>query len=263
MVIVTDLDLYIDQNLKNMLDLLVHRKKKKWDNVLIIDGKERSGKSTLAKTIAYYYGEQIGQKFSLKNTFFDIQEMMEFARNEYGKLIVWDEAALGGLAIDWRNKIQQDLSVMLMTTGDHNHFYIMIVPNFFRLKDYLAIDRSIGLLHVYSPDMITRGYFQCLNESQKVWAYNNFKKSQTYGRNCSFRGRFTEKHTDRIYPEDEYLEKKHKAIDKYLNQSTTKTEARFQAVKHNIATMLPLNLAMKVGNVSQSVIFDWKKLKIA
>ena len=67
MALVTDLKYYLDDDLKALLDLCIDRKKKGWDNLLIIDGKERSGKTTLAKAICKYYAHETKKNFNLDN----------------------------------------------------------------------------------------------------------------------------------------------------------------------------------------------------
>lgn len=216
MVLVTDDHIYLNHHLKDFLDLCIQREKHHWDNVIIIDGKERSGKTTLMKSICHYVAKQTNKEFNLDHIFFDPEEMLKFATSTQKQVIVWDEAALGGMATQWQNEVQQKLNAALMVTGKYNHFYVFIIPSLFRLNRYLALDRSIALLHVYSPDLLSRGEFFCLNENQKAWVYNNNKKSETYGKNSSFSGSFTLKGTDEIINDSAYELKKDAAIKKYL-----------------------------------------------
>jgi len=225
--LVTDLQYYMDGGIVALMDLCIKHAKHKWDNVIIIDGPERSGKSTLAKSMGYYYAYITGKKFGLHNVFFDPEEMLQYTVKKEEKVIIWDEAAFGGLSTQWQTKIQQKLNSMLMVTGKYRHFYIFIIPSFFRMNRYLAIDRSIALVHVYTPDLLKRGLFVCLNKEQKTWIYNNNRKSEMYGKSPSFRGRFTLKNTEKILSDTDYDEKKDKAILKYLDKSQEKEKIRF------------------------------------
>lgn len=259
--IVTDKKYYLDNNLKDLLDLCVTRQKKKWDNVIIVDGKERSGKTTLATAMAYYFAHETGKKFSLNNVFFDPEKMLEYAIDSEEQVIIWDEAAFGGLSSQWQNKVQQKLNSMLMVTGKYRHTYFFIIPSFFRLNKYLAIDRSLGLIHVYSPDLLTRGYFSCYNEMQKTWIYNNNKKSETYGKSISFRGKFTLKNIkDTIISEEGYEDKKDRAIKSYLAKVGDKTKQKLVELQYKIATRIPRDQASQALGITEMTLSNWGKL---
>lgn len=259
--IVTDKKFYLNRSLKALSDLCIKRQQKKWDNLIIIDGDERSGKTTLMKGMSYYYAYKTGCSFTLKNVFFDPEEMLDYAIDNRGEIIVWDEAAFGGLSSQWQNKIQKKLNSMLMATGKYGHFYVFIIPSFFRLNRYLALDRSIGLLHVYSPDMLTRGYFTCFSKRQKTWIYNNNKKSETYGKDYSFRGQFTKKNIENnILDEKKYEAKKDAAIKKYLNDMKDDTVLKLKNMQYTIASKLNSHQVMELMGVSEQTYYNWLKI---
>lgn len=265
MPIVTDKEYHLDQGLKEFLDLCVERYKKKWDNVIIIDGKERAGKSTLARQMGYYYAQQIGKQFTLDNVFFDPDELLEFAKNNTDQVIIWDEAAFGMLANEWQSKLQQTINKALMTCGKYRHFWVFIIPTFFRLNRYVALDRSIGLIHVYSPDLINRGCYLALNEQNKTWVYNNNRKSESYGKSFSFRGRFV---MNTILDEEQYDIKKDAAIQKFVSLQETKKESKAtqrynDARKRAIQLNLPSEIIEEIFDISgKTVKNEATKLKV-
>lgn len=57
MAVVTDKQYYLDDNLIRKLKDMKKRQDKNHDNVLIIDGPEGFGKSTIATQIGYFYGQ--------------------------------------------------------------------------------------------------------------------------------------------------------------------------------------------------------------
>jgi len=257
--IVTDKRFYLDNALKDMVDLCIQRKDKKWDNLLVIDGMERSGKTKLATTIGYYYSHATGKPFSVDNVFFDPEKLMEAATQTRQQCLIWDEAAFGGLSTQWQSRIQQKMNAVLMTTGKYEHLYIVIVPSFFRLNRYLAIDRSIGLLHVYTPDLVTRGFFTCLNMQEKTWIYNNNRKSETYGKNISFRGKFTLKNTEGLIDEAAYENKKDEAIANFVRSENPDTwKLKLQELQFRISMMLDTKQAATVANVNDSTVRRWR-----
>lgn len=260
---VTELQYYLHNDLKEVLDLCVKRHEKKWDNLLIIDGMERAGKTTLGKTIGHYVSNSIKVPFSLNNAFFDVDALIEYARTNRNKVIIWDEAALGGMGKQWQSKVQQKLVQMLMTCGKYGHFYIFIIPSFFELTWYLAVHRSIALINVYSEDLLTRGNFCLFNINQKKWIYNNNKKSETYGK-PTFLGDFTVGNSDKIWNDDEYEKKKDDALATFFSEETpkTKTDLRVNKLKKHATETLTLKEACKRFDIDPMTYYNWKKIEV-
>lgn len=251
-------------DLKDLIDFFIKRNKKGWDNLIVIDGLEGAGKSTLGKSIGYYYAyKHCDERYTLKNVFFEIERIIEYATSTRKKVIMWDEAAFGGLSNQWHEKTQKKLIQLMMVTRKYGHFYIFIIPSFWELKKYLAIRRSILLLNVYSPDLITRGQFCGYNIPQKTWLYNNNRKTESYGRIQSVIGDWTLKNTEKIYDENEYEEKKDAAILKHLHEDEEIKKDQLNILKKKIATRLPLKTAMEVTDACQKTIYNWKKLKVS
>ena len=255
--LVTDKEYYLNDNLKEICDLTIRRTKKNWDNLIIIDGPERSGKSTLARAIAYYISYTKGAKFTIENIFFDPDEMLEYATTHQDEMIIWDEAAFGGQSNQWQNEVQRKMNTMLMVCGKFKNTYIFIIPSFFRLNRYLAIDRSLGLIHVYSPDLITRGQFICLSEAQKIRAYNKYRQTEWYGKQHSFRGTFTIKNQDFI-DEAVYEAKKDAAIKKFLEDKGQKKKDKLELIQNKLATNMTPQEVMSLVGVSQKTVYNWK-----
>lgn len=259
MVIVTDKNFYMNHNLKELLDLCKKREEKKWDNCIIIDGKERAGKSTLAKIIGYYYASITNKKFSVDNIYFDPVKLRNDARNTKNQIFVWDEAAIGGEAISWQNKEIQQLNRIMQTCGKYQHFYIFIIPQFHRLHRYLAVERSIALLHVYSPDMLKRGDYLCLNEQQKTWVYNKNKISESYGSNWSFNASWAMKNTENLIDEEAYEKKKDEAIamlDK-AKDKVSKNDIKLVELQNKIVEALGIDKTKEVLKLSHMTIYNW------
>jgi len=210
----------MDGYLTSNVEFLYKRKTKKWDNLIIIDGDERAGKTTISQQIGYVYSIMNKSMFSVNNIFFNPEKMFNYAYKNKNDIIIWDEAAMGGLSTEWQNKVQQLLIKMLMTCGKYNHLYIFIIPKFKRINAYLGLDRSIALIRVYSPDNIERGYFRFYNKTKKEKLYH-YEKQNMYKRTRmsypNFIGRFVNTE-GMIIDEDKYQEKKDQAISS-LTQS--------------------------------------------
>lgn len=218
----TETAYYMDGYLKDNLDLIVQRTDALWDNLIIIDGLERAGKSTVAITCAAYLAEKLKRPFDAEKVFFSIDDLTNFAQSTREQVIIWDEAALGGMGQQWATSEQLKLKQLLITCGKYRHILIFIIPDFTILGKYFAVHRSVALLRVYSPDNITRGYFRFYNIESKKLLYDAEKKGLYYnhGIHPSFKGRFTK--NENIIDLNLYEKRKDEAIQK-IGKDSKKT----------------------------------------
>lgn len=198
-----------------------------WDVVGIVSGhgKVRIGKSTMAQQVGYFCawlmaGGQMGNvtgeknnlqvtqsptepvKFSLDNIVFTPEDLMNKARDlykKYGKhqVIIYDEGRSGldsARAMESVNKIMQDF---FQECGFMGHIILVVLPNYFKLHEDYAVNRSIFLIDVHADRNLKRGYFNFYNDINKEFLYFNGKKKlgttlKYFGSRISFSGRFTE-----------------------------------------------------------------------
>ena len=261
---VTDKDLNIDTRLVSKLDMMCHKIKHNFDNLIICDGDEGYGKSNLTAGVGYYCAWKLGRKFTVDNVFFDINPMVNFACSTEKQVIMWDEAALGGLASGWQSKFQQKLLKMLMVARKKNHIYIINIPKFFKLNEYLVIDRCIALLHVYSPDQITRGSFVYYRKESKDKLFYDWKKKhrRNYKSYYDFNGRFG-KYLPKVIDEVAYEAKKDQAILSLVeDDGISKEEKEFIELKHKISHvkgLTQLDMASQLGKTTKT-LQRWAKL---
>lgn len=213
--IVTEKEYYMEKKLIQILDMMIDRMtgNRKMDNLLIIDGDEGYGKSTFSAQIGNYVAEKSGRKFSVKNFFFDVDKMTEHAIKTSDQVIIWDEAALAGLASEWQKKEQIKLIKLLMVARKKRHFWIFNIPKFFKMNEYIVVDRAIGLVHVYARNEKQLGRFVYFKKNRKAQLYDKWKKShvRAYNKFRSFRGTFPSKF-DGIIDEQTYDKMKDEAI---------------------------------------------------
>lgn len=191
--IVTDKKYYMDENLLGKLRLCAKRcMRRDMDSLMIVDGDEGLGKTTISCSCAYYVHHLTKMPFSTANVFFEVDDMIQFAAKTERQVIIWDEAALSALSSEWYNKSQLKLIKFLMVSRKKNHFYFFNIPKIFKLKDYLAIDRSLGLIHVYSPDELKRGSFAYYRKDPKERLYRDWmqRRFKSYKLKYDFRGSF-------------------------------------------------------------------------
>lgn len=220
--LVTDKQIYLEPMLQKDLDKAVQRQEKKWDTNIIIDGEEGSGKTTLSWGVGYYLAYKTGKTFTIDNIFFDAERMMRFAVETRNQIIIWDEAALEALATNWQSSTQKKLIKILMTARKNGHTFIFLIPKFYKLTEYIGVDRSILLLHTYSPDNLSRGYFTAYSRKKKEFFYERYRSSRRKPyHDFTYRGTFPKKYVE-LMPEDLYEAKKDKAIASILSDDTKK-----------------------------------------
>jgi len=267
MVKVTDKDYYLDGYLREFLDKCYIREEKNHDNLTIIDGYEGFGKTTLGIAMCYYYAYTYKKAFSCKNIFFDLDSMLKFAATTERQVILWDEAALGGMAMQWQNKTQQKLVQILMVARKKRHFWIFIIPKVFKLNEYIAVDRAIALINVYSSDQITRGKFAYFSKEQKTLLFDYYRRKhlRAYRNYKSFVGKFT--NTDNLVDMQEYDQMKDNAIEHAFAESSIglrDSEKQLIKLKYKVSAIFDFkaqDIANEMG-VGLQTIYDWRKLSL-
>jgi len=182
-------EISIDGYLQRKLDNIKKIIQRNWDCVILIDGEERSGKSTLGKTIACY----LDSNFSVKNISNSIEETKKkIAELPDKNVLLVDEGSLVFSSKDAMLKAQKELLKILDVVGQKNMVLIIVLPSIFDLIKQIAIRRSRFLLHVYADKDMNRGRFLYFGKKKKAKLYELGKKNfGSYKKPKSdFRGRF-------------------------------------------------------------------------
>lgn len=201
--------MYIDGYLKTKLDNVKHILSKNWDAVILIDGKERSGKSTLAFTCAWYLSDM---KLTLENICKDTNDCIEKIGNLPDKSVVFvDEGSLSFSSKDAMKSEQRKLMKILDVVGQKNLCIIIVLPSFFELAKAIACRRSRFLLHVYTDQELNRGRFSYFGETKKRKLYDYGRKNfGSYDSpDADFIGRFVDFRTSFF---EEYLKLKRETL---------------------------------------------------
>jgi len=193
------MDGYLHRNMMAVQNII----KKDDDCVIVIDGRERAGKSVLGLQVACALDPtMILDRVTLNPK--DFRKQI-FAANKY-QCVVLDEAMDIFYAKESQTWINKFFNKMLAKIGQKNLIVILILPSFFELDKYPALHRSRVLLHVYTRKK-QRGYFSFYNYSKKLQLHIAGKKFYNYkGTRPNFRGRFSN-----FYPLDETEYRKKKA----------------------------------------------------
>lgn len=273
MVVVTDKNYFIETRLVEKLDLMVKRMNGTDDNVVIIDGDEGQGKTNLAMGVCHYISYKTGRPYGIKNIFFDLDKLMKFASETEGQIIHWDEGALGGLSMQWWKKNQQKFLQLLMVARKKKHFWIIAIPKFNKLNEYIIVDRSVALIHVYSRQNIHKGRFMYFTKQKKELLYDEWKRARrkSYFKYKSFFGSFLQYDRKVFTPEEleEYDKMKDKAILSIVKEDDEGVELTqeqykhiraeiFYQVKTNLPEITQIKLAKAFGVTEQTAI-NWMK----
>lgn len=216
--IVTDKEYFLEKLLVEKLDLMINRMTGKGtdDNLINITGDEGQGKTNLATGICYYVSFVTGRSYNVNNIFFELDNLIKFASETKEQIIHWDEGALGGMSVHWWKKNQQKFIQLLMIARKKKHFIVICIPHFSKLNEYLIVDRSIALIHVYSRKNLQKGRFCYYTKKKKALLFEDWKRShlKRYKKHKSFWGSFPKCMEKVFTPEqiEEYECKKDKAI---------------------------------------------------
>jgi predicted kinase len=221
---------YIEDRLKRNLDTRVIEslKKKDKDCVLVVDGREGSGKSTFAMQI----GKYVDPTLNLDRVVFSPEDFREaiLKANKY-QCIIYDEAFTGFSSRASLSPVNRVLVSLAMQMRQKNLFIIIVLPTIFLLDKYMAIFRTRALIHIYESKG-RRGYFKLYNSSKKKWLILGGQKTMTYkvkGLWTKFTGRFYGKFAlGDAKVEEKYRKNKEKALSDSEKGSMTSAQVRYR-----------------------------------
>lgn len=237
--------IYLDGYLKSALDTLVYNIRKDWDFLIVITGDRsvRTGKSVFGfGAIGSYLADQLNTPFDLGNIFFNSQSMIESA-SEMPKhsVLIYDEARESLASSKAMKQVQQDLLDYFAECGQLNHIFIIICPDFFTLKEDIAVARSELLLNVYRKETkitlgkdknpalrFDRGYFEFYNRYTKQKLFDMARSTHKRNYNLTkpdFIGRFTNNYG--VIDEQEYRKKKAEALSRFKERKKAEQEVRY------------------------------------
>lgn len=267
---------YMDGILKSNIDSLVYNIPNDWDFVLVISGNNmvRIGKSVFAQQVGAYAAEKLKTAWSLNNITMTGKEMIDFANKApKNSVIVYDEAAEGLRAAKNIKEVTENLLDFFDECGQLNHIFIIVAPNFFRLKQDVVIERSELLLNVYRTGVpaknelgdpvikLKRGFFQFFNRNQKQKLYERWlkTKTQSYSNVTDSVGHFSDIYTvDRIA----YVEKKRQTLKRLSPTKKPQFQEYFYKIIYKCVkewgwtaqkTKDMLKLPHTIGHISQIV----------
>lgn len=226
----------MDLDLKRILDRVkINITKKDKDFVLIVDGHEGAGKSTLATQIGTY----IDPSLTLDRICFSGKEFKEaIIKADQGQCVIFDEAFTGLASRSALSEINKMLVSLMMQMRQKNLFIIIVLPTFFLLDKYVALFRARALINVYELRG-ARGYFRMFNRKKKKYIYLSGLKFYNYGKvTTRIKGRFYGKFPLGEIAEELYRNKKLKALQ---DKEEVEKKDRFQVARDKLIVNLVRN----------------------
>jgi len=188
----------------------VHNKDK--DKVIVIDGREGSGKSALAQQLAIH----LDPNFNIDKLCFTAEEFMNKVKDpkiKKGDCIILDEAFLAANSRSAMSSINKAMVGLATEMRQLNLFVIVCLPSFFDLDKYFSLWRTDLLIHTYFDKKGNRGRYILFGANKKKELYLKGKKFYNYGMvkspypPCRFKKGYT-------VDEEEYRKKKSEAFRK-------------------------------------------------
>lgn len=238
------------------------------DALLIVCGDTGTGKSNITSEVCACVSYLTGRKYNVDNVYFKSDEMMKKASETENQIFHYDEALFASLAQDWQKKAVKDLIATLLLSRKKKHFYIFCIPDFFKLKDTIAVDKSAGLIRTYLIDKVRPGKYvyykkKKLDDMYEYWQKKKIKGYKTF---YSFHGDFKGRLAD-IIDEAAYEAKKDEAIKsvwandpKKLSREAVENEKLKAGIAHlqeeyNISN----RKISRVTGIDDHTVADWRK----
>jgi len=186
--------------------------KKGYDSPILIDGHRRTGKSTLAKAIAYL----INPDMTINNFVSGIEEAPEKISNaKEDDVLIFDEGSLIANSKDGMSKVNKQLEKIIDVVGVKRLVLIFCMPSFFSISKTIAIQHSRFLIHVYTGDKLERGKFSYFGTKKKALLYMIGKKN--FGSYKKPKSNWTGKFNDFSLPfEEDYNKLKAESLSEAL-----------------------------------------------
>lgn len=166
---------WIDRALLNKLKSLKKIQSKNWDGVIVVDGKERSGKSILGMVMGWYLSNT---KLGINNFARGLDDAAKKIANLPDKsVLILDEGSTVFSSKDSMSSSQKKLIKIMDVVGQKNLIFIICLPCFFDLNKTIAVRRSLFLCHVYPDSNYNRGRYAFWGENGKKILYTQGKKN--------------------------------------------------------------------------------------
>lgn len=178
---------YLNETLAENLDVMVDMIDKDMTFLGLITGNDSvgNGKTTIVTQIGCYLTYKINQKYGLNNSFTANNIVMEgkdlpdksFSMPKFS-VIQLDEG--DDMTTHSMKQVAVNLKRYFRKCRQLNQILLIILPSFFELPKFYALNRSHFLINVKFQNKFERGYFEFYSPKGKKNLYINGKKNWDY-----------------------------------------------------------------------------------
>lgn len=277
--------IFINPLLAKNLQSIAYNIKSDWDFVIIITGNRtvRVGKSVLAMQVGAYLSQCLKKQglidehnYSVDDIYFRSQNMIDEAlKKPKFSINHFDEGRMALSTSKAMKSVQQDILDFFAEAGQLNHIFILVLPDYFTLKEEIAVPRSEMLINVYRKKeyvyrdlhntgdktpvwKLKRGYFDVYNRKKKKKLYDLARRKYKKDYNIvkqSFKGQFHES-----YPvsEEKYKEKKKNSLSTFKERHKKKPKSVRKKTKWEEREWFLNNIKPLLENLKEDK--SWKEL---
>lgn len=214
-------ELYYDNNTIHSVNAMIKRYKMNLDNLVVVTGREGSGKSSFAIGLCHLYAKEMGVKFEVDDITFSAQEFLQRATHKKSGIVLYDEAVQGLMTTQWQNKTQQLIVQALMMARKNRNLYVLCIPSFEYLNKYIATERCFLLFNCFMHEG-RRGFANIYTSKNPMTMKQLYHQCKTLSANrlkSKWKLRFLD-HSDKVIDKDAYELKKDQAIQKLTSALT-------------------------------------------
>lgn len=151
---------------------LRYRQQRGFDNIVMVTGPERSGKSTFAQHLAM----ALDPNFPAEHVTFKIKDFNHvIATAPEGSTIIMDEAGIDMYSQEWWDEFQVELVKKLFVIGVKHLTLILVIPHRLDLNKKIRDRRVHYWVNVaHTPDSLDRGYAVIRKAVVSEWVQDIF-----------------------------------------------------------------------------------------
>lgn len=213
-----------------------------YDAFIVVCGKERRGKSTLAAKIAWYISQG---NMTADNICMEVEEFLQRLKaSKKGEIIIFDEAGTALYSRDAMTNVNRMLTKSFMVSGIKNVCILICIPSFFNLDSYIRNHRIDLLINI--PD---RGKFKVYSAKKaKEISQKGVKYKKVDVVKANTVGWFTKEFPEKL--EEEYRKKETKFKTSFIKD-----------IKDNLEGMYTTTKFCQVTGYSLRHLMRWIKAK--
>ena len=236
--------------------------KKDKDCIIAFDGKEGSGKTTVALQWCKY----IDPSFNLSRICFTPEEFREVVfKAKKNEAIMFDEAFTGFSSRASLSGVNRTLISLMMQVRQKNLFIAIVLPTVFLLDKYISLFRTRVLVHVYEVNG-RRGFFKVYSAKKKrLLLLHKDSKVYSYGINTNKKGRFYGVFALGEDEEAKYRKKKEEALKNTEHNAMSSGAVKYREQRDLMIVILRKTLKLsykKIEGILNDYEFDISYVQI-